>query len=496
MKKILSFMLMLVLMLSMAVIPAYATDDLGMVIVCDDYTIAISGDGECIIKEYTGTDSVITIPQELEGMMVTAIDKYAFAYNRHLISVTVPTTVHTIGEGAFFYCYNLDNITIPAETENIGEKAFGYNRRKLDLETLTYTYRPDPTFTVYAPEGSAAASFAKECGYELNANEMFNDFATYLMFRIPYQWKEFNNVYCHIWDLETGEIFINWQSNREKCEIYYDHVEYSPDVFGGLNPDSVYGVIFSTDAGDQTYPAIFTYRCSGDILYTDNTYVYTPEDTMPRLQEKWAVTDMSDYEEAFDFYKHCHFATPDEATPEEATPDALPWGDANCDGVVNVKDATAIQKHLADIIKLSDTGLILCNFINKETPLTVRNATEIQKFCADIRTFEKIGKPAVTRVVVERPKSWYRQEMKALSWTDPRKVQTIPDSSEYVTNEQHAVFFIPIYNNNIAISCKDYTSEAMVVNFYEGDDNGNNEYFCDVFLTDDDSIRFIWTTFD
>jgi len=53
-------------------------------------------------------------------------------------------------------------------------------------------------------------------------------------------------------------------------------------------------------------------------------------------------------------------------------------GDADCDGKVNVKDATAIQKHVADIITLSTQGQKNAE-VDGSGNLTVKDATMIQK---------------------------------------------------------------------------------------------------------------------
>ncbi len=503
MKKILAFILVLVLALSAVSFSAFAETHIGCVINYGDYRIMTTGDGECSIIEYKGKDKVVEIPETIEGLTVTSIGDYAFSKNYYLMGVRIPATVKTIGEGAFFYCYNMSTITIPDTVESIGEKAFGFNRRKFDPDTCTYTYRADPTFTVYASENSAGARFATDNGYELNENELYNDFANGISFAIPYQWTEFTNIYCHIWDLETGESFTNWQSNKEKCDIFYDSVQYNADYNIGLSLsyDTLYGIIFSTDTGEQTFPAIYYFPVSGDTLCTGDTYVRTPDNEIPRLQAKWwngrNYEDLSAYEDAFGIYRNAVFSSQDEASADETTYDeALPWGDSNCDGTVNVKDATAIQKHVAGLITLSEPGRILSNFINKETPLTVRNATELQKYCAGLRTFVSIGEPAVTEVPVERPRTWYRQEMYALSWSDPDNVTLLPDKSIYKENDQHAVFLVPIYNNNIAITCNGETTDSWALDFYGKDRDGHSEYVCEVHHYSDDEYIFIWTSWD
>lgn len=53
-------------------------------------------------------------------------------------------------------------------------------------------------------------------------------------------------------------------------------------------------------------------------------------------------------------------------------------GDVNCDGVVNIKDATAIQKSLANLTTLSKAGNKVSDF-DGDNAVTIKDATAIQK---------------------------------------------------------------------------------------------------------------------
>ncbi len=66
-------------------------------------------------------------------------------------------------------------------------------------------------------------------------------------------------------------------------------------------------------------------------------------------------------------------------------------GDANQDGKVNVKDATAIQKHIASLSILTDSGVELAD-VNQDTKVNVKDATAIQKHIAGMDTGYDIGK--------------------------------------------------------------------------------------------------------
>lgn len=66
-------------------------------------------------------------------------------------------------------------------------------------------------------------------------------------------------------------------------------------------------------------------------------------------------------------------------------------GDSDGDQKVNVKDATAIQKHVADLIKLTDDGAKAAD-VDGSGGINVKDATAIQKWVADIETGFDIGK--------------------------------------------------------------------------------------------------------
>ena len=58
-------------------------------------------------------------------------------------------------------------------------------------------------------------------------------------------------------------------------------------------------------------------------------------------------------------------------------------GDANTDGEVNVKDATAIQKHIAGIAPLNSLQINLSD-VNSDDAVNIKDATYIQKVVADL----------------------------------------------------------------------------------------------------------------
>lgn len=75
--------------------------------------------------------------------------------------------------------------------------------------------------------------------------------------------------------------------------------------------------------------------------------------------------------------------TSDDNTGTTAPEDEFMLGDANMDGKLNIRDATAIQKHIAKVITLDETALKLADF-TQDGKLNIKDATNIQKKIAGI----------------------------------------------------------------------------------------------------------------
>ena len=92
-------------------------------------------DANCYLLGYTGTDSILTLPEYCNGKSYQ-IYKNAFQYNTNLTSVILGKGVSTIGNWAFLGCSNLKSITIQNNITTIGEVAFN---DCVNLENVYYT---------------------------------------------------------------------------------------------------------------------------------------------------------------------------------------------------------------------------------------------------------------------------------------------------------------------------------------------------------------------
>ena len=91
----------------------------------DDFKYELTSDEEgVIITQYTGSDTAVVVPDEINDMPVTEIGSWAFFDKNDIISINLPDTVTSIGNNAFNLLINLQKINMPAELTTIGSGAF------------------------------------------------------------------------------------------------------------------------------------------------------------------------------------------------------------------------------------------------------------------------------------------------------------------------------------------------------------------------------------
>lgn len=435
MKKIIALLLALITVLSVSIV-SFNAEELSETLISGDFIIEKTGEGEARITGYIGNDEELTIPAELEGCKIKsiaenafkdnlsvrfltisegieAIEDYAFAYCRALTSVILPKTLKVVGEGAFYYCPKMRSAAIPSTVESIGKEAFGYNYRKFDTDTMSYVYSVPSSFFLYVGVDSAAHVYAKENGINVNPayEEEYEDIFD-CWFEIPPEWEDANEIYCYIWELGEGGLEITqWQSEESKMSISrsFNSASFPEYILNRTSYGTVCGVIFSTDTGQQTYPAIFIYP-NGSYFFCDGTYAVSDSVTTPSLVGSWTYprddeAEIAEYFGLMDGYKEVEpegYVPP--ATEDEDIWQYVPegtdiYGDVNLDGRLNIRDATEVQKYLAffEDQHLSFKGEVLMDIFN-ENNYNIRIATQIQKFCAQMPTESMVGKPAVVKV--------------------------------------------------------------------------------------------------
>ena len=291
----------------------------------------------------------ITIPKS-----VTSIGNWAFESCNNLTSITIPNSVTSIGAGVFSSCTRLANITIPNGVTSIGRSAFEY------CTSLTSMIIPDSVtsiggsafkgcdnLTIYGYKNTAAEKYALNNGFKfinLAEERTLTDKATSI---------SVSGVVNSNADLNVSKL----ENTYEKSVATYDITLQKDGI--AIQPDGTITVKIPSNAENCKVMWLKDDGTAEDMnaKYTDGCYVFTTNHL-----SVYALVQNKQYLK----------------------------GDANQDGVVNVKDVTYLQMHLVDqlnndgsaYIDETNRELFNCVDMNSDGKLTIFDATEIQLYIA------------------------------------------------------------------------------------------------------------------
>ena len=89
----------------------------------EDFSYSLDESGDATITGYRGAGGDVEIPETLDNHPVVTIGGGAFRSTSNITSVTIPSSVTTIGGNAFWSC-SLTSVDIPSSVTTIGEHAF------------------------------------------------------------------------------------------------------------------------------------------------------------------------------------------------------------------------------------------------------------------------------------------------------------------------------------------------------------------------------------
>lgn len=371
----------------------------------------ISGEAFCMCSSL---DEVI-IPEEL-----SEISNNCFAGCTSLTSITIPENIHTIDFGAFRSCTSLkdvkftdysvkviwsnafdgcstlDEIVLPKGLSFMDDEVFD-NCSSLTKAVVPYsvTTMGEKAFTgdkvtIYSREGSYVHQYAID-----NNLKFVNDYipATSIEFlgESPVFVENFADYRAQFkLTPENSNEIITLKSDTD--DIYISGLTVTPINLKGT------ATITATLENGNSCSFEVTSRLLENIKISSlpEKTEYIPGEELDTAGLKvQGVYSNGDVEEIIDYtiegfssaesgfvtvtVKHHKFTAEFEVRIKTK---AL-LGDVNLDGKVNIKDATAIQKHLAKITALADDSLKVAD-VNADKKVNIKDSTEIQKYIANI----------------------------------------------------------------------------------------------------------------
>lgn len=153
MKKFLSLLLSVILLLSVFTVAASAVEKKNTAVKSyKDYHYTILKDGTVSIKEYKGKSESVFVPSKINNKAVTEIGSRAFENCCSLKAVSLPKGIVKIGSFAFADCTALETVSLPRGLKVIDQNAF------LDCTNLKAIPFPDSLFSIgsYAFSGCSS----------------------------------------------------------------------------------------------------------------------------------------------------------------------------------------------------------------------------------------------------------------------------------------------------------------------------------------------------
>ncbi len=133
----------------------------------EDELVTVERDAVKIVK-YKGKDANVVVPVSFgrADLYVVEIAENAFAGNKNVVSVKLPTWLTTVGNEAFANCANLETVQFVATSYTLPEDA-EEGAIAGELTVGADVFKNSTEVTVYAPAGSYVAVNAKTLGWNV-----------------------------------------------------------------------------------------------------------------------------------------------------------------------------------------------------------------------------------------------------------------------------------------------------------------------------------------
>ena len=300
-----------------------------------DFRFAVTSGDRVMVAGYYGDSTELTLPDSVVGRAVIGVYSRCFE-NSAVQSVVIPEGYSSIGSFAFSGCAGLTSIELPSSLRSIGIMAF------FGCQALG-----NVDFSNTALEKISFASFQ---GCSSLTVMSLPDTVTSLG----------DNAFCNCTSLETLRL-------SESLTAVPEYAFYNCALTELRIPESVQSIGTCAFGNDLSLGGVFV----PDSVTSIGTGAFSPMLDSAAFEAR--CYEGSYAEEYFTENNAVNFAAY-----------AKILGDVNVDGVLNVVDVTAIQKHCAGLITLEGQTVLELADVNHDERIDVTDATAVQRIIAGL----------------------------------------------------------------------------------------------------------------
>ncbi len=295
---------------------------------------------------------------------ITNIGANMFNACLKLQHVFIPDRVKYIGDQAFFSCTNLTTITIPHNVTNIGDWAFYF----CYISDVFYSGTPEQwnqiSIGLYNNKLMEANKhyIVPTKSASLVGNGLINEISTSTTNTSPTKQYSRTNLVPN-----TEAVLMIVQGTADDYEINASTLRYIAQTTVDENGTATFNTY--GDFADNSWSVVLIF---GECMHSSFQWKTVKEATYTETGLDVCICDICG--EVIDSNEI------DILAPE------YPLGDVNNDMIVNIDDATQIQKYLVELISLDETQIKNAD-IDNDGIVSVRDATEIQKHLIGISSY-------------------------------------------------------------------------------------------------------------